>query len=114
MLASPIIEGTLPAFYLDDNGIAQIAVPFSMSRAVNKNQIKGFKLKIKNVQQSNYLVTLTQSSVDFVKSIVYFNISKETLKKSFFGQETQIYNNFAPVKPAAITTALIKIRFRKS
>ena len=83
MLASPIIEGTLPAFYLDENGIAQIAIPFSMSRAVNKNQIKGFKLKIKNVQQSNYLITLSQSSVDFIKSIVYFNISKETLEKTF-------------------------------
>lgn len=83
MLASPIIEGTLPAFYLDDNGIAQIAVPFSMSRAVNKNQIKGFKLKIKNVQQSNYLITLSQSSVDFIKSVVYFDIAKETLEKSF-------------------------------
>lgn len=83
MLASPIIEGTLPAFYLDENGIAQIAIPFSMSRAVNKNQIKGFKLKIKNVQQSNYLITLSQSSVDFIKSIVYFNIPKETLEKSF-------------------------------
>lgn len=83
MLASPIIEGTLPAFYLDDNGIAQIAVPFSMSRAVNKSQIKGFKLKIKNVQQSNYLITLSQSSVDFIKSVVYFDISKEALEKSF-------------------------------
>lgn len=83
MLASPIIEGTLPAFYLDDNGIAQIAIPFSMSRAVNKNQIKGFKLKIKNVQQSNYLITLSQSSIDFIESIVYFDISKETLEKSF-------------------------------
>lgn len=83
MLASPIIEGTLPAFYLDDNGIAQIAIPFSMSRAVNKNQIKGLKLKIKNVQQSNYLITLSQSSVDFVKSIAYFDISKEALEKSF-------------------------------
>lgn len=83
MLASPIIEGTLPAFYLDDNGIAQIAIPFSMSRAVNKSQIKGFKLKIKNVQQSNYLITLSQSSVDFVKSIAYFDISKEALEKSF-------------------------------
>ena len=83
MLASPIIEGTLPAFYLDEDGIAQIAIPFYMSRAVNKNQIKGFKLKIKNVQQSNYLITLSQSSVDFIKSIVYFNIPKETLEKSF-------------------------------
>lgn len=83
MLASPIIEGTLPAFYLDDNGIAQIAIPFSMSRAVNKNQIKGFKLKIKNIQQSNYLITLSQSSIDFIESIVYFDISKEILEKSF-------------------------------
>lgn len=83
MLASPIIEGTLPAFYLDDNGIAQIAIPFSMSRAVNKNQIKGFKLKIKNIQQSNYLITLNQSSVDFIESVVYFDISEEILKKSF-------------------------------
>lgn len=83
MLTSPIIEGTLPAFYLDDNGIAQIAIPFSMSRAVNKSQIKGFKLKIKNVQQSNYLITLSQTSVDFIESIVYFNISKDTLEESF-------------------------------
>lgn len=83
MLPSPIIEGTLPAFYLDENGIAQIAIPFSMSRAVNKNQVKEFKLKIKNIQQSNYLVTLNSSLIDFNESIVYFNISAEILGKSF-------------------------------
>ena len=37
MLASPIIGGTLPPFYFDDNGVARVAVPFSMSWAVNKN-----------------------------------------------------------------------------
>ena len=54
MLASPIIEGTIPAFYLDKslddgNGAALIAVPFTMSKAVHQNEVQKFSLKIKNL-----------------------------------------------------------------
>jgi hypothetical protein len=34
-LPAPMIEGTLPAFYADEKGIAKLAIPFSMSRAVS-------------------------------------------------------------------------------
>ena len=39
MLPSPIIEGTLPAFYVNETGTAVITVPFSMSRAVNTQSL---------------------------------------------------------------------------
>jgi hypothetical protein len=48
MLAAPIINGTLPAFYVE-NGTASIAVPFSMNRSINQAEIAGFSLKIKNI-----------------------------------------------------------------
>ena len=70
MLPAPIIEGTLPAFYADEKGTVTITVPFSMSRAVNRNEVKGFKLKIKNLQGSTYLKTINSKSVDYDKSIV--------------------------------------------
>lgn len=60
-LYPPTINGTLPAFY-DENGTATIAVPFSMSRAVNQNDIGGFKLKIKTVQSNTEIITLTNSN----------------------------------------------------
>jgi hypothetical protein len=40
----PYLEGTFPAFYGDS-----ITVPFSMNRAVGKNDIRGFSLIIKTV-----------------------------------------------------------------
>jgi hypothetical protein len=55
MLPSPIIEGTLPAFYFskpeteEEKGTAIITVPFSMSRAVNQSQVDSFKLKLKHI-----------------------------------------------------------------
>ena len=82
MLASPIIEGTLPAFYLE-NGTATIAVPFSRSRAVSDYDVNGYSLKIKNLQGSEYLLTLSHSRFDSSESIVYFDILEDTVKKVF-------------------------------
>lgn len=59
-LYPPIISGTLPAFYLDMNSLdrsIKITVPFTMNRSVSANQVKGFALKIKTVQNSEYLYT---------------------------------------------------------
>jgi hypothetical protein len=57
-LYPPILEGTLPAFYSDEKGIVNITIPFSMNRAVSHTQIGGFELKIKTVQNGNFLYTL--------------------------------------------------------
>ncbi len=83
MLPAPIIQGTLPAFYLDENGMAKITIPFSMSRAVNQNEVKRFKLKIKNIQGYDYLATLDSSSFSFIDSEVTFEINKQALEKAF-------------------------------
>jgi hypothetical protein len=80
MLASPIINGTLPAFYAKEDGTAVIAVPFSMSKAVNKNEISGFKLKIRNIQGSVYsdsLSSTNSSNIDYNEGVVNFILTKE-------------------------------------
>ena len=68
-LYPPIISGTLPAFYLDNSNLdrtIKITVPFTMNRAVSPKQIKGFALKIKTVQNSNYLYTaLTYDTINY-------------------------------------------------
>jgi hypothetical protein len=55
-LLPPIIEGTIPAFYLE-NGMVKITIPFSMNRSVSNAQVKGLALKIKTAQSSSYLFT---------------------------------------------------------
>ena len=60
-LFPPYIEGTIPAFYKNDDGTATITVPFTMNRGVSSSQVKGFAVKIKTVQSSTYLHTETQN-----------------------------------------------------
>jgi len=48
-LYPPTINENIPAFY-EENGTVKITVPFSMNRAVLKDDISGFILKIKTVQ----------------------------------------------------------------
>lgn len=84
MLPAPIIDGTLPAFYYDELGAtAKVVVPFSMSRAVNRNEVKGFSLKIKNLQGSTPLYSITSTIVDYDASQVTFEINKEVLDNKF-------------------------------
>ena len=53
-LYPPVIEGTIPAFYG-----TTLVVPFSMNRSVSDSEINGFALKVKTVQSSTWLTTLT-------------------------------------------------------
>lgn len=62
-LYPPIIGASIPAFY-EENGTAIIAVPFSMNRAVSRNSIKGFSLKIKTVQSNTLIAILDTDNVD--------------------------------------------------
>lgn len=89
MLPSPIIEGTLPAFYYSeqDNG-AIIKVPFTMSRAVNKSEVQGFRLKMKHIQGGDIIVTLDAHSIDLNNCIVEFKLTKETLQSKKFIEGT--------------------------
>lgn len=57
MLPAPIIEGTLPAF-----SESEIKIPFTMSRAVSAESINGFSLKIKNLHNSAFLLSLKAES----------------------------------------------------
>lgn len=62
----PIIEGSLPAFY-EENEQIKITVPFSMNRAVSPSEIVGMSLKIKTVQTGTYLHEITTKTTrDFV------------------------------------------------
>ena len=53
-LYPPVIEGIIPAFYGDS-----ITIPYSMNKVVNVNEIAGFSLKIKTVQNNLLLGTLS-------------------------------------------------------
>ena len=63
-LYPPIIEGTLPAFYsntienIENGGMVEITIPFSMNKAVSISEVKGFSLKIKTVSSNTYLLSL--------------------------------------------------------
>ena len=47
-LLPPLLEGVLPAFYSDGEGI-DVTIPFSMSRGVSASQVYGFAIKIKTI-----------------------------------------------------------------
>lgn len=87
MLPSPIIEGTLPAFYYSEieNG-AVLTVPFSMSRSVHSSEVEGFCLKIKNIQGGDVLLTLEakKEDINFADYQVKFKINKEVLDSKKF------------------------------
>lgn len=57
-LYPPIINGSIPAFCIK-NGTANLAVPFSVNRAVSMNDVGGFRIKIKTVQSNLYLASYT-------------------------------------------------------
>ena len=84
-LYPPIIGSSIPAFY-NDGGTAEIAVPFSMNRAVSANNISGFRLKIKTVQSNMVIKTLdvtgstavNKAIVDKVIRFYWENASEDT------------------------------------
>lgn len=91
-LYPPSIEGTIPAFYKNQDGTANLAVPFSMNRAVSKNEVSGISLKIKTVQSNTLTQTLysinPQEAVD--ELVAKFIIPVETVKNMMIGQYFKI------------------------
>lgn len=75
-LYPPYIEGTIPAFAGNE-----IVVPFSMNRAVGRNNVAGFSLKIKTVQNSVFITELKSISFDLDNLKAYFTLSEKDLEK---------------------------------
>lgn len=71
-LYPPYLEGTIPAFYGDS-----ITVPFSMNRAVGKDEIRGFSLLIKSIQTSKQLEEITAFKYDLENGTATFNLSSK-------------------------------------
>ena len=69
-LFPPIVEETIPAFCSKGKGMV-ITIPFSMNRAVNKNSIKGFAIKIKTLQSSSYFYSLTSLDANTQNNLAY-------------------------------------------
>lgn len=79
-LYPPLIEGTIPAFYGDS-----ITIPFSMNKTVSiDNDVAGFSLKFKTVQNNIQLETLTSSTYNSSQAI--FSLSSDLIEKLKVGQ----------------------------
>ena len=68
----PVIEGTIPAFYG-----TTLVVPFSMNRAVGKNDIRGFSLKIKTIQTNTFVANIKTENYTTTEAV--FDISSVDL-----------------------------------
>lgn len=62
-LYPPYINGTLPAFCKDK----EIVIPFAMNPVVSYGEIKGFALKVKNIQNNEVITTLTSNGIVFAE-----------------------------------------------
>ena len=100
-LYPPIIPGKIPAFYKkEESGTvkAEITVPFSISKGVNTNDIIGFSLQLKTVQ-NNFICNISKEFITneeeekeelqnilLKKEIVFEINNNEHLKKINIGQ----------------------------
>lgn len=82
-LYPPILEGTIPAFC-----DSTLIVPFTMNKSVSQSEVKGFALKIKNVQNitnTASIMNLTSKNWDINKNEVIFeNIDTSILEVGSF------------------------------
>ena len=94
-LYPPIIPGKIPAFYKEENGTANITVPFSIGKGININNIIGFSLQLKTVQ-NNFICNIKKEFITneenelqniLLKKEIVFEINDdEHLKKINIGQ----------------------------
>lgn len=90
-LFPPYIEGTLPAFYQNNDGTATIAVPFVMNRGVSFQQINGFMMKIKSIQSSTYLYSAKDS--DYTTNLTNDNYAYFNLPQALSSDEEERLTN---------------------
>ena len=81
-LYPPYIEGTIPAFFRnDDDGAVMLTVPLSMNKAVGEREVKGFKMKIKTAQTGLLLDDFDSERFDLKSEMAaWFNLTKITEK----------------------------------
>ena len=91
-LYPPQIEGTLPAFCYNED----MVIPFIMNKTVGWNEIKGFALKIKNIQNNTTITTLVTNNI--------FSFNKEKCE-IHFTYDSQLFTpgNFYKVQLAYIS-----------
>ena len=97
-LLPPLLEGVLPAFYSDGEGI-DVTIPFSMSRGVSANQVHGFAIKIKTIHSGLQLFTtqITDSSAvkNFLQSqkIIFYATSSKFYVGQFYKVQIAYINS---------------------
>ena len=90
-LYPPTIASSIPAFYGTTN--AKLVVPFSMNRAVSKEDVAGFALKIKTAQSNNYITTLEITDSEVIKAALNENkitFTWNEVKKIVIGQYVKV------------------------
>lgn len=102
-LYPPNIEGTIPAFYT--YGKTLLKIPFSMNPAVSNDEVAGFALKIKSVNDNSLIYTTRKTLSELGASnynldrncYVTFNIS------SLYNNKTIIVGNFYKIQIAYLS-----------
>ena len=81
-LYPPLINGVLPAFYLNYNLAGAIlkggslTVPFNMNASVAESQVKGFSLRIRTASTGSYILPpIYSNAYDLAKGEVTFSFS---------------------------------------
>lgn len=95
-LYPPYVEGTIPAFY----GTV-LTVPFSMNKSESSKNVSGMHLKVKTVQNNNYIISCYSSSVTMETSScqAVFQLTDSDVRQLKIGQHYKIqiayvnYNN---------------------
>ena len=82
-LSPPILEGVIPAFYSDKNGIA-FTIPFFMNRKVGSASVSGFSIKMKTAHSSQEL---------FTQEIVEADANDNTIKSFLENKELVVQIN---------------------
>lgn len=83
-LYPPQIESTIPAFCKDK----KFVIPFIMNKTVSWNDIQGFVIKIKNIQNNNLITTaeaIGENNYNKQRLEAYFEFDEDQLKKLSIG-----------------------------
>ena len=91
-LYPPIIEGIIPAFYANDDGTANLVVPFSMNPTVSWNEVGNIRLQLKTVQNLNTRLVDTGYYTDyFQKDKIIFSFTEQAVKENLnIGQHYKV------------------------
>lgn len=86
-LYPPYVEGTIPAFY----GTV-LTVPFSMNKSESSKNVSGMHLKVKTVQNNNYIISCYSSSVTMETSScqAVFQLTDSDVRQLKIGQYYKI------------------------